>query len=298
MSDDVLAGLAARSARVRNENRLLLEGLRSFEQKLIELVAGLGCSGNSEIVTFEEFIDAEGDVIGDISGFLSFDGKELWVASKEEPHPGFEESYWSHQRLKNACVEWQRKLSDRKVLDSLVVDLGKNLEREFEKTTSVVQSLTQFLTVEKAKIDEDLDAIFSRNSAFLDSWLKARSTVLTDPEQSITLSCSHIETVLKWCLKTLGATGYQTLAVEKLMRTTLGLLKAESVIDGVTAEMLQGAITMGKSIGETRNFRSSSHGKDEGYVPPPADLAQLANHLAGVVSVFVMKQTDLVMQRR
>ena len=75
-------------------------------------------------------------------------------------------------------------------------------------------------------------------------------------------------------------------------------LKADNAIDTVTAEMVQGAITMSKSIGETRNFKSSSHGKNEGYVPPSSDLAQLANHLAGVVSVFVMKQTDRVTKAR
>ena len=50
---------------------------------------------------------------------------------------------------------------------------------------------------------------------------------------------------------------------------------------------------MSKAIGETRNFKSSSHGKSDGYVPPTSDLAQLVNHLAGVISVFVMKQTQL-----
>lgn len=65
----------------------------------------------------------------------------------------------------------------------------------------------------------------------------------------------------------------------------------------MTAEMIQGAITISKSIGETRNFKSSSHGKNEGYIPPSTDLAQLANHLAGVVSVYVMKQTAIVQDR-
>ncbi|MBJ2280183.1 abortive infection family protein [Pseudomonas sp. MF6767] len=294
MSDDGFAELAARSEKVRNEHRLLLEGLKSFEQKLVDLVGGLNCTGVSEYVTFEEYFDHEDEIIGHVFGVLFFDGKELWVNYKEEPHPGFEEARWEYKPVEKISTDWRRKVSNPKVLDSVVANLLISLDAEYEKTAPVVQSLSQFMTIEKAEIDSDLDELFSGNAKLLESWMKARKAVQTDPEQSITLSCSHVETVLKGCLKVLGATEYETLAIEKLARKTLNMLKADNTIDTVTAEMVQGAITMSKSIGETRNFKSSSHGKSEGYVPPSADLAQLANHLAGVVSVFVMKQTDRV----
>jgi len=70
MSDKGFAALAARSDEIRNEHRLLLEGLRSLQQKLMDLVADLGCSGNSETVVFEEFTDSEGDVIEHIRGYF------------------------------------------------------------------------------------------------------------------------------------------------------------------------------------------------------------------------------------
>lgn len=296
MSNDGFADLAARSAKVKNENLQLLQGLRVFEQKILDLVGGLGVSGNSETVAFDELLDLEGEPIGHTECYLAFNSKQLMIGWRDVPRPS-DDDYWRLCSLEKAGADMQRRLSDQNVLNSLVADIGKNLEREFEKTTSVVQSLSQFLTIEKAEIDSDLDGLFSSNSMLLDSWLKARNTVLTDPEQSITLSCSHIETVLKGCLKTLGATEYETLPIEKLIRKTLGILKAENTLDSVTAEMIQGAITISKSIGETRNFKSSSHGKNEGYMPPSTDLAQLVNHLAGVVSVYVMKQTAVVQAR-
>ncbi|MBZ9782845.1 abortive infection family protein [Pseudomonas sp. REP124] len=296
MSNDGFAELAARSAKVKNENLQLLQGLKVFEQKILDLVGGLRVSGNSETVAFDEILDLEGEPIGHTACYLAFNSKELMIGWRDVPRPS-DDDYWRLCSLEKAGTDMQRRLSDQNVLNSLVADIGKNLEREFEKTTSVVQSLSQFLTIEKAEIDSDFDGLFSSNSMLLDSWLKARNTVLTDPEQSITLSCSHIETVLKGCLKTLGATEYETLPIEKLIRKTLGILKAENTLDSVTAEMIQGAITISKSIGETRNFKSSSHGKNEGYIPPSTDLAQLANHLAGVVSVYVMKQTAIVQAR-
>ncbi|MCK9715184.1 MULTISPECIES: abortive infection family protein [Pseudomonas syringae group] len=296
MSDDGFAELAARSEKVRNENRLLLDGLKSFERKLVELVGGLNCTGASEYVTFEEFFDHEDEIIGHTFGILFFDGKELWVNYVEEPHPGYEKSRWEYKPIEKIGIDWQRKVSDQKVRDSLIANLLISLDAEFEKTAPVVQSLSQFMTIEKAEIDSDLDQLFSHNSKLLDSWVKARKSVETDPELSITRSCSHVETVLKGCLKSLGETGYQKDAIEKLGSKVLDILKKSSVIDEATSQMMRGVGTFFLGIGTIRNAQSASHGKDEEYVPPTSDLAQTVNHLAGVASVFVMKQTNIYLK--
>lgn len=292
MSDDGFSELAAKSKKVRNEHRLLLEGLRSFEQKLRELVGGLNCRGESGFVTFDEYFDHEGEVIGHIHGVLSFDGEKLWVSYKEEPHPDYEESYWEYKPIETIRPDWQRLLSGPQVLSSLVENLLVNLDAEYEKTAPVVKSLSQFVTIEKAAIDADLDELFSGNSKLLDSWIKARKAVQADPELSITLSCSHVETVLKGCLKSLGETGYQKDAIEKLGGKVLDKLKKSSVIDEATSQMMRGVGTFFLGVGTIRNAKSVSHGKDDEYVPPTSDLAQAVNHLAGVASVFVMKQTN------
>ncbi|WP_183152989.1 abortive infection family protein [Pseudomonas amygdali] len=298
MSDDGFAELAARSEKVRSEHRLLLDGLKSFEQKLVDLVGGLNCRGVSDDITFEEYFDQEDEIIGHVHGVLSFDGKELWVSFKEEPHPGYEESYWEYKPIEKIGTAWQRKVSDRKVLDSLVANMLVSLDAEYERTAPVVQSLGQYLTIEKAKIDSDLDELFSGNAKLLDSWLKARKAVQSDPELSITRSCSHVETVLKGCLKSLGETGYQKDPIEKLSSKVLDVLKKSSVIDEATNQMLRGVSTFFLGIGTIRNAKSASHGKDDEYIPPTSDLAQTVNHLAGVASVFVMKQTNIYLQSK
>lgn len=61
-----------------------------------------------------------------------------------------------------------------------------------------------------------------------------------------------------------------------------------------TRQMLQGVSSICYGIATTRNTKSVAHGKDEDYVQPTSDLAQTLNHLAGVVSVFVMKHTAAV----
>jgi len=298
MSDDGFVELAAQSARVRNEHRLLLQGLKSFEQKLMELVEGLGCGGNSKTLRFSEYTDTEGDPIGHTEGYLGFNGQELFIGAKDEPRPSWEDHYWTNYTLEGAGSDWQRRVSDPDVLNSLLVDLGKNLEKEFEKTSSVVRSLAQFVTVEKAQIDADHDKLFGGSPVLFESWLKARKSVITDPELCITLSYSHIETVLKKCLKMLGATEYEKESIEKLVKMLLKIFRETSVIDAATSQMLQGVGTICQGVGTIRNSRSASHGKSDEYVRPTPDLAQTVNHLAGVVSVFAMKHTDLVLKNR
>lgn len=293
MSDDGFSELAARSAKVKNENLQLLLGLRAFERKLLDLVEGLGCGGNSETIVFDEILDDEDEPIGHTMCYLTFTGRELNICWKEAPRQS-DFDYWNYCTLEEAGTDMQRRVSDHKVLNSLVADLLVNLDREYLKTASVVQSLSQFVTVEKAEIDADLDTLFSGNTMLQESWMKARGCVLTDPELSITLSCSHIETVLKACLKSLGESGYERETVEWLSSLTLKALRASGAIDDNTSQMLRGAATIFQCVGASRNDRSVSHGKSEGYVPPTSDLAQTINHLAGVASVFVMKQTDLV----
>lgn len=297
MSDDGFSALGAQSAKVRNENLQLLHGLRAFEKNLLDLVDGLNVAGNSITVIFDEITDLEGDPSGHTACYLAFTGKGLVVGWKNVPLPS-EIDYWTLCSLESAGPDMQRRLSDLNVLDSILRDIGQNLEKEFQKTAPVVQYLSQFVSIEKAQIDSDLDELFRGNSKILDSWIKARKAVQTDPELCITLSCSHIETVLKGCLKSLGETGYKKDTILKLWTKALDILKKSSVIDEATSQMMRGIGTFFLGVGTIRNVQSVSHGKDEEDSMPTSDIAQTVNHLAGVASVFVMKQTQIYLKNK
>jgi hypothetical protein len=295
MGEDGFAALAARSAQVRNEHRLLLEGLKAFEKRLCELVDGLGFRGCSKEIVLQEFTDSDSEPVGHTNGFLGFDGQALYVAARDEPRAPWDDGDYSVYQVEKVGVEWQRRLSDPEVLDSLVQDLVHELEKDLDMTAPLVASLTGFLAVEKAEIDSDLDSYFDANPVFIASWVKARKAVITDPELSIALSCSHVETVLKKCLKTLGAEGYEDESLSSLISKTIKILRAGNTLDDHTKQMLTGASTICHGIATIRNRKSVAHGKNEGYILPTGDLAQTLNHLAGVISVFVIKHTDLVM---
>lgn len=293
MNEDRFAELAARSAQVRTEHRMLVEGLQAFERRLQELVTGLSIRGCSKDVLLDEMNDRDGDPIGHTIGYLFFDGKRLNVAAKDEPSASWADDFKIHL-FADVGIDWQRRLSDPEVLHSLLQDLVSTLDEDIEKTAPLVASLAQFITVEKAQIDADVDAHFDGNSQLYESWVKARKAVSVDPELSITLSCSHIETVLKKCLKTLGAEGYDEDAIGTLISKSVKLLNEERPLDAATRQMLSGVASICHGIATTRNRKSVAHGKSEDYVQPTSDLAQTLNHLAGVVSVFVMKHTAAV----
>lgn len=297
MSEERIAELAAQSARVRSENLLLIQGFIALEEKILNLVYGLNVSGNSATVVFDEILDLEGEPIGHTACYLAFTSKKLMVGWKQVPRPS-EENYWSLSSLESADLEMLRLLSAQPILDSLIEDIGNNLEIIFKKTAPVVKSLNQYLVIENTEIDSDLDALFSDNTRLLTSWLKARKAVQTDPELCITLSCSHAETVLKGCLKSLGETGYHKDALERLASKVLDKLKKSSVIDEATSQMMKGVATFFLGVATIRNAKSASHGKDEDYIPPSADLAQTVNHIAGVASVFIMKQTSMHLKNK
>lgn len=85
MNEDGFAALAARSAQVRTEHRMLLDGLQAFEQRLQDLVGGLNARGCSKDVLLDQITDSDDASIGHTVGYLHFNGKRLYVAARDEP---------------------------------------------------------------------------------------------------------------------------------------------------------------------------------------------------------------------
>lgn len=294
-SSDGLAGLAVLSAKVRAQRRTLLERLKSFEKKLLESAEGLGCVGSSKYVTLSTWDHEESGFSGGQVACLFFDGVKLSVRT-ESYSDGGQESKYGDQDLDSVHPGWLVQLSAPKILDSLVADISRILEDEHILFATANEWLTKFVATEKAVIDADLEEHFEVHPSLLESWEKARRVIESDPEDSITRSSSHLETVMKACLKQLGDTGYETLPVDKLSSRTVKKLRDTGIVDGGVLQCLTGLGTIFHGIGTIRNFSSTAHGKNDGYSPPGVDVAQLINHLAGCCSAFVLKQTEKILK--
>lgn len=296
-NSDGLAGLAALSARVKSERRLLLDRLKSFERKLQESSEGLGCCGVSTHVTLASWSHEESGMSGGRYGWLSFNGQRLIV--KTEKHAdGWDEPVWENFELEAIKPEWKVLLSAPAILESLVDDISRSLEEEHIVTASTNEWLTKFVAAEKAAIDADIEEQFEQHPSLLESWQKARKAVEVDPEDSIARSSSHAETVMKACLKQLGDTGYEAMTVQSLTSQVVRKLRDAGTLDEGALKSLNGIGPIFHGIGTLRNSSSTAHGKNDGYTPPGPDVAQLINHLSGACSAFVLKQTEKLLKEQ
>lgn len=288
---DGLARLAALSAKVSDERKTMLERFKTFEKQLLESAGG--AHGSSLAVSLHTWDDENSGVSGGRKGWLCFDGSVLWVDTEFYTDGGHESSTDVHE-LESVDPDWLASLAVPKVIASLVTNLQENLERKSALLTAANDWLTQFVTVEKAMIDSDLTESFAESASLLDSWQSAKRLVEADPEDSITRSVSHLETVIKGCLRQLGETGHEALPLERLTSRIVKKLREAGTDDDGALESLTGLGTIFRGIGTVRNSRSSAHGKNEGYVAPGVDVAQFVNHLAGVGSAFMLKQTEKI----
>ncbi|SCZ37648.1 MULTISPECIES: abortive infection family protein [Pseudomonas] len=294
-SGDGFAALKALSRRVKNQRSMLLHRLKAFENKLLESSEGVGCFGSSTYETLSTWDHEESGISGGVVGWLFFDGGKLWVRTEAYSDSGHESECKDHE-LDDVEPRWLVLLSTSKILNSLIENISRILEDEHILTASANEWLTEFVAVEKALIDKDLEEQFETHPTMLESWQKAQQSVEIDPEDSIARSSSHVETVLKACLKQLGDTGHEAMTVQALTARTVKKLNKMGMLDEGAKQALIGIATIFHGVGTLRNSSSTAHGKNDGYTPPGLDLAQLINHLAGACSVFVLKQTEKVVK--
>lgn len=293
--NDGMAGLAALSARVKNERRILFERLKAFEEKLLGLMDGLGCRGSSKYVTVSTWEHEESGFSGGRVAWLFFNGIKLMVRTSSFSDYS-DDTKQDDYELDAVELSWLALLSGPEYLDSLVADISDTLEEEHTLFSSANEWLTKFVAAEKAQIDADLSEKFEQDPTLLESWQKARSVVESDPEDSIARSSSHLETVLKACLKQLGDVGHETMPVDKLTARMVKKLREVTSVEGGVLQSLSGLGTIFHGVGTTRNSSSTAHGKNEGYSAPGVEVAQLINHLAGAGSAFILKQTERVLK--
>ncbi|PKA72872.1 hypothetical protein ATI02_5973 [Pseudomonas baetica] len=248
MRDHGLSRLASLTTKLKAERRLLLEKLDAFEKKLVESMGELGCYGTSNSVMVESWFYEETDRAGTTNAWLVFDGSRLIVRT-EQYEDGWPEPDWDTHFLKDVKPEWQVLLSAPHVLESLIDNLFSTLEAEHDTIASTNALLTEFVAAEKAAIDTDLEQEFDKHPSLLESWQKARKAVEVDPEDSIARSCSHVETVMKSCLKQLGETGYETMTVQALTSQTVKKLRSAGALDEGAAQSLSGITTIFHGIG-------------------------------------------------
>ena len=125
--------------------------------------------------------------------------------------------------------------------------------------------------------------------------MKARSEALTDPSNSVTRSCAHLETVMKRCLLELGSgaeTDIEKLTAANLSRDLCRKLRESLPFKEGLQDLLQGADRAVKAIGVLRNQYGSAHGPSSSRQRVTVAEAQAANRIAGALAALFVDLTQ------
>lgn len=291
----VLKDLAIAGEKLRIERARVWDGLKAFEKILIDQAGELGFVAQSDLAILEEYVDQEDEQVGHAAGRLFFNGKRLVLYSEQVPEDYNNPEPIKHF-LKDLSIQWLKRVSTPEILHSIANDLAIKMHNDVEDTRRVAEGLSQYLSVQKSKTNQDIYSDLSDDLDLLDLWTQCHDTVNTKPQNSIGHGSVLLESTFKRCLTKLGHTGHEDFNMGESIGALNTIFFQKGLQKAYSGQLLAGAVKMCGSIGTTRNKEASVHGKVEGYVAPSEDLALLMSHLSGALSVYVRKQVELVVE--
>ncbi|MCD7037736.1 hypothetical protein LRQ11_22325 [Pseudomonas sp. MAFF 311095] len=290
-----LKDLAVAGEKLRIERARVWDGIKAFEKILIEQAGELGFSAQSDVVILEEKFDQDDEQVAQIEGRLFFNGKRLVLFTEYYPEDHLNPEPTKHF-LKDLSVHWLKRIGAPEVLHSVATALAVKMQSDVEDTRRVAEGLSRYLTVQRAKTNEDIYSELSDDFALLDLWTQCHDTVNTKPQNSIGHGTGLLESTFKRCLTKLGHTGHEDFDMGQSIGALNTVFFNKGLQKAYSGQLLAAAVKMCVSIGTTRNKVANVHGRDAGYVAPTEDLALLMSHLSGSLSVYIRKQVELVLE--
>jgi hypothetical protein len=266
-----------------------------FEKKLLEAIGDYKVYARANDVNLESIGPDDWRY-----GYLYFGGTALWVASRTTEDdlsdhlngvPEEHQSYKSIQ-LSKSNVEWIKKLLTKKNCDRLVFEIEKSLTADIDGTQEVANEIEALHDSRITEVNKDAsNALRELSSDNLNRlWVRARASIETDPDMSITESSSFLESL---CRKMLDDRGLP-LPNKKDMQNYLKELTKMSLMapDSEARQDLKVVISSLKgvmqSIATLRTHHGSAHGSSEDDYKPTPEMARLANSTAATISTFLI----------
>lgn len=300
-----IEALRAKKEKVQEKRKNLIDRFHNIEEELRSVFSDMEIFASGTDVNLEQTGEDDWTY-----GHLSFYNGRLYVGfrSTEEDyyhsvnHLGEDEHTYTMKLIADCTNLWLEKLSLEKPLQSLFDNLDTRLDQLSDAADKSVEALSKILEHQAAEVSDDAVTALTTtgNEALLKEWSKARSSIATDPEDSITRSSSYLESICKKILVDLNVPIPSNDTMFPLISRCIkqiGLSEDEEA-DKAVKQLFGNLTGLFQSVGAIRSNFGSAHGFSPGDYKMGEHYARLINNAAATASTFLLYRYQIQMNNR
>ena len=291
--------------KIKNRSSNIKQQRNDFVKKLEELNNTLSESLNGIdiwAVSAKETLEMMGPDDW-VYGHLIFDGelKVSYRSTEEDFHDAMsqiphEDQLYQLKSINSCSIEWLEKLSSEKQINKLLSNIDKYLVSIEENTIGSIESLNKALDSQSEEIANETAKVLKETESddLLRTWLKARSSIQSDPADSITRSSSYLESVCRLVLNELK----EPLPIKKdithLIQATVKVLELSDNSEANTdlKQLFGGVRGIFQAVGSMRTHFGTAHGFTPGDYMAQEHYARLVNDAAATVSTYLLYRLE------
>lgn len=293
----LLEKIKSRSSNIKEQRGTFVSKLVELNETLSESLNGIDIWAQSGKKTLE--------MIGPddwIYGYLSFGNGELKVvyrSTEDDFHDAMSqvpEEYQSYQSksIHSCPVTWLEKLSSESQINRLLSNIEKSLESIEGSTIGSIESLNKALDSQSEEIsNETIEALLEANTdELIKVWLKARSSIQSDPADSITRSSSYLESVCRLVLTETGESLPNKMDITNLVGAAVRVLDLSdnSEANRDLKQLFGGIKSIFQAVGSMRTHFGTAHGFAPGDYVPNEHYARLVNDASATASTYLLRR--------
>lgn len=294
---DLIEKIKARSLNIKKQREKFVSKLVELNDTLSESLNGIDVWARSS----KEILEMTGPDDW-VYGYLSFSEGELEIVyrSTEEDlidtinKVSEEHRSYKTKSIKSCSIGWLESLSTEEHVSRLLSNIDKSLESIEDDSISSIKSLNEALDSQSEEIsNEAIEALREAGSdELIGHWLKARSSIHSDPADSITRSSSYLESVCRLILVEVKEPLPNKIDITNLINAAV---KALDLSDNAEAnrdlkQLFGGIKSIFQSVGSMRTHFGTAHGFAPGDYLPSEHYARLINDASATASTYLLRR--------
>ncbi|ARD43532.1 abortive infection family protein [Colwellia sp. PAMC 21821] len=286
-----------RSDNIKSQRTTFVSKLEELDNVLSKALSGIDAWAYSKTENLE--------MVGPddwIYGHLSFgEGalKVVYRSTEDDYHDNItgvpeERQTLQTKSIKSCPIEWLEKLSSEKQINHLLSSIDKCLVSIESNTIGSIDSLNKALDSQSEEISKETTNALKETDSdeLLRVWLKARSSIQSDPSDSITRSSSYLESVCRLVLKEMDVPLPNKNDMTNLIVSAVNALDLSdnSEANRDLKKLFGGLKGVFQAIGTMRTHFGTAHGFSPGDYVPQEHYARLINDASATASTYLLRR--------